>query len=285
MMTTKPITYISFALGPKVGANDVVVGVRVVPNGKDGNEVYGRTLNPGEPDSGDSITLQGNEELVLPPGSVKVTLEDIDRYAEPEPDGYATVTNTVWTWLQVPPLPDEAFFHYLLAASRRLDRAHGLWVSALGGLGACPGEPFIKTRARLFNTLGDVDLMCVSLNRAIRMIKGAHAKFSTKTAVPSEVDTVQEPLLAIRDAFEHIDERAMGKARHEGLADAMSIFNQGDLVTSGILRYAGHSLDLRADVNPALLAARKFILDVVAEAGTAKTYNGEPIRFGPIKCD
>ena len=42
-MTAQPITYISIALGPKVGANDAIVGVRVVPDGRVGNEVYGVT--------------------------------------------------------------------------------------------------------------------------------------------------------------------------------------------------------------------------------------------------
>ena len=283
-MATKPITYIGLHFGPNLGANDAIVGVRVVPDGRNGNEVYGRTLNAGELDTGEGITLEAGEKLVFPAGSVKVTLQDIDRYADPELDGYAALANTVWTWLQVPPRPDEAFLHYLLAASRRLDRAHALCVSALRELGDRTDEPFIRTRVRLFNAIGNAESMCIALNRAIGMIKDAHAKFSVTTTVPSEVEAVQDAVQAIRDAFEHIDERAFGGARRETPLEAMSIFNQADLVTSGILRYAGHSLDLKVQVIPALIAARKFIYNVLAEAGTTKTIN-TPIESGPVKDD
>ena len=271
--TAKTITHIGVHLGPDINGNDAVVGVRVVPNGRNSNKVYGRTLNFGEPDSDESIRLEVGEKLVFPPGSVSVTLQDVDRYADPEPDGYTTVANTVWTWLQIPPLRNKAFFNYLLATSRRLDTAHTLCVSVLQEIGNYPSnEPFIKTRARIFKALGHAELMCIAFNRAIKMIENAHDKVSATTTVPNEVNTVQKAVLAIRNAFEHIDERAMGNARQEVPADAMSIFNQADLI-SGVLRYANHSLDLKAEVIPALIVARKFIFDVVAEAGNTKTIN------------
>ena len=269
-MTIDSITYIGIHLSSNSGANDAIIRVRVVPDGKKGNEVYGRTLNIGERDSGQSITLGEDETLVFPQGSVKVTLQDVDQYAHRAKDGYAAVANTVWTWLNIPPHPKENFFNYLLAAARRLDMAYALCVRALYELGNRADEPFMETRIRVFNALGHAELMCIAFNRVISMIKDARAKFSATTAVPCEVDNILGAITAIRDAFEHIDERAMGKARQEGAADAMSIFNQGDLVASNVLRYANHSLDLRAEVIPTLVAARKFIVDVIAEAGSSK---------------
>ena len=283
-MIEKPITYISLNLGPNVGANDTVVGVRVVPDGRNGNEVYGRTLNAGEPDSGEGIVLEAGEKLVFPSGSVTVTLEDVDRYADPELDGYSALSNTVWTWLQIPPSSSQGFFLYMLAASRRLDRAYALCVGALRELDDRPDEPFIKTRARIFGALGNAESMCIALNRAIVMIQDAHAKFSVKTDVPGEVKELQDAVLAIRNAFEHIDERAFGCARLESVEEAMSIFNQSDLVATGTLRYAGHTLNLRTQVLPALVAARKFIYDVLAEAKSTKTVT-VPIEFGPFEDD
>ena len=60
-MPVKPITYISLNLGPNVGATDFIVGVRVVPDGRSGNEVYGRTLDTGETDNGEGILLNVGE--------------------------------------------------------------------------------------------------------------------------------------------------------------------------------------------------------------------------------
>ena len=97
-------------------------------------------------------------------------------------------------------------------------------------------------------------------------------------AVPSQIDTIERAVLAIRDAFEHIDERAVGRARNEDAGDAMSVFDQSDFFVSGVLRYAGHSLDIRAQVLPALIAGRRFIVEAATKAGLRKTTN-EPIQW------
>ena len=123
--------------------------------------------------------------------------------------------------------------------------------------------------------------MCIALNRAITMMKNARTRFPVTTSVPSDVDRIQEALQSIRDAFEHIDERAFGNARREESTDAMSIFDQADLISDGILRYGSYSLNLQAQVTPVLIAARKFIYDVIAESGITKTIN-TTVEFGPV---
>ena len=269
-----PVTYISINLGPQVGVNDFLVGLRVVPAGREGNRVYGRTLNHGEPDSGEGISLKVGETLEFPPGSVSVTMADVDRYSEPGDDGYAPVTNTVWTWLQFPPrAQDGVFVNYLLAAARRLDSAHARCCGALNGLTKIPNDMGFRARETMFGALGEAESMCVALNRAIRMMVQAHETFSTSAQVPQEVEAIKECVLAIRNAFEHIDERAVGKSRRESRRDAMSVFDQTDFFTSGVLRYAKHSLDIRDEVLPAVIAGRRFIVEAATQAGLRKTYN------------
>ena len=280
-MTIEPITYMSFNLGAAAGIDDLfLVGIRVIPTGRDGSTVLARTLNYGELDSGEGIVLQAGERLLFPPGSLKVTIQDIDRDNTPDSNGYAAIANTVWTWFKIGPSPDQLSFNYLFAAARRLDSAHALCVSAMSEFDNPPHEPFIKSRARIYRALGNAELMCIALNRADNMIKGIATTGVVATTVPDEVDTILPALTAIRNAFEHIDERAMGNARQEQQMDALSIFDQIEFVTSGILRYANYSLDLRSQVIPALIASRKFIFDVAIEkAGRAKTVN-VPIDFG-----
>ena len=276
-MTFQPITYMSFNLGSDADVDSqLMVGIRVIPTGRDGSTVLARTLNYGELDSGEGIVLQPGERLLFPPGSVKVTIQDIDRGNTPDLDGYAVIANTVWTWLQIGPSPDQSSFNYLFAAARRLDSAHALCASTISEFDNPPDELFIKSRARAFRALGNAELMCIALNRADKMIKDIAAKWSLSTTVPDEVGTILPALTAIRNAFEHIDERAMDNAGHEH----PSIFDQIEFVTSGILRYADFSLDLRSQVIPALIASRKFIFDVAIEkGGRAKTVN-QPIDFG-----
>ena len=280
----KPITYFSLNLGPSVGATDFMVGIRVVPDGRNGNEVYGRALNTGEPDNGEGILLNVGDTLVYPEGSLRVTLEDVDKYAQVQPNGYAPITNTVWTWLQIPPHQSEAFSHYMLATARRLDQAHALCVQVLDVLASLPEEHGIPMRTRVFNALANSESMCLALSRAIRMIRNAADKFNVTTPVHPDLLSVEEPATAIRDAFEHMDERALGIARRETPTDALSIFNQGDLVSGRALRYAGYSLSLTLDVLPNLVKARQFLYDAIAEPGNTKTMN-QRLEHGPVTED
>ena len=278
-LTTEPITHLSLNIGS--GEDELLlVGIRVIPAGRDGSTVLARTLNHGEPDSGEGIVLQPGERLLFPPGSIKATVQDIDRVNTPDSYGYAVIANTVWTWLQIGPSPDPKFFEYLFAAARRLDSAHALCVSVMSEFGNNANWLSIKSRERVFRALGNAELMCIALNRADMMIKDIVAMWPVATTLPDEVDTILPALSAIRNAFEHIDERAMGRARHEHETDAVSIFNQIEFVTSGILRYANYSPDLRSQVIPALIASRTFIFGVATErGGSAKTVN-VPIDFG-----
>ena len=276
-----PIRYMSISIGPNVSANDTLIAVRVVPAGREGNNVIGKTLNYGEPDSGDAITIRSGEKLLFPVGNMKITIQDIDRENSPESDGYAAVSNTIWTWLQVGPSPDLELFRFLVAAARRLDAAHDLCVNAFNNLGSRPGEPVIKTRARIFKALGYAELMCVALNRAIRMIKAIPSKFSISVAKPQTVDAIFPALKDIRDALEHIEERAFAivNARGDQHPDALTIFDQDDFFSHAVLRYANHSLDIRADVVPVLITSRQFIFQIAVEkAGAAKTIN-KPLEF------
>ncbi len=93
----------------------------------------------------------------------------------------------------------------------------------------------------MFDALGDAESMCVALNRAISMIAQAPSTISAPADVPQEVSEIEHAVLAIRNAFEHIDERAVGKARRENASDAVSVFDQSDFFSSGVLHYAGHT--------------------------------------------
>lgn len=293
-MAIEEIAYISLNLSQHVGANDTIVGVRIVPTWREGNVVYARSLNAGEEDTGERINLEVGDKLVCPPGSIKVKLEDLDRYAELEPDGYAVITNTVWTWLHLPPGPDESFFNFMLTISRRLDEAHALCASALRDLGDRPDEPFIRTRSRIFDALGKAELMCISLSLVIELLNVMPSRLSLSTPVPEEINEMSHTVRVMRNAFLHLSSlapggylleerpsRAVAVVEHAG-DDATAILEQGNLISHGILKYADYSLDLRHQVVPALVAVRRFIYDAISEAGDTKTYNGT-IEMGPFE--
>ncbi len=58
----------------------------------------------------------------------------------------------------------------------------------------------------------------------------------------------------------------------------MTVFDQSDFFASGVLRYAGHSLDIRGEVIPAVIAGRRFVVDAATRAGFRKIINA-PIEW------
>ena len=60
--------------------------------------------------------------------------------------------------------------------------------------------------------------------------------------MPEKIDSVRKTLRRLRNALEHIDDRAMGEAK-DGTADsAMSIFIQPHFADKGVLTYAGEGV-------------------------------------------
>ena len=268
------------SLTPNVGANDALVGVRVLPAGRAGHRVLGRTLADGEHDSGEPVAFYPyrGEELHFPPGSIRISLRDLERGNEPGGDGYAPVSNTLWTWLTFGAPADPALFRFLFAAARRLDTAHSLCGDVLAALTE-QNEPFIKARRRLFAALGLAETMCVALGRAIEMLRSVPSHLAVALTLPESVSAVLPALREIRNAFEHIEDRALGNVHGKPHADALSIFDQRDLISRGVLRYGPHSLDLHAEVLPMLVEARRLVLNAAIEtAGAARTLN-RPISF------
>jgi len=282
--TGQELKIISIHLGAEVNASNCLARIRVVPDRRVGNLVYGRSIRPDEPDNGQGIPIFDEMSLSFPVGSIRFTITDVECHSEPKAGGYAPVANVVWTWLALPPKTDQkVFIEYLLAASRRLDEGHAHCQRALSHLNRLqemgststnrkwiPPAVAFRTRESAAEAWGAAESMCVSLARVVRMIADAQQTIGTTIAVPDEVARIASAAFAIRHAVEHIDERAAGRAHRESPDIAVSIFDQTDLFAAGVLRYAGHALDIHQDVLPAFLAGRRFILEAATMHGATK---------------
>ena len=293
----RELKIISIHLGPEVNGTNCLARIRVVPDRRDGNLVYGRSLRPGEPDSSQGIPIFDEMSLTFPVGSIRLTIADVECHSEVEADGYAPVANVVWTWLALPPKADQqVFVEYLIAASRRLDEGYTHCQRALSHLNRLrevnstsanrkwiPPQIAFRVRQSAAEAWGAAESMCVSLARVVSMISNAQRAIGTTTAIPEEIDRIEGAACAIRHAVEHIDERASGRAHRESPDVAVSIFDQTDLFATGVLRYGDHALDIRQDVVPALLAGRQFILEAAALHGATKTLPSPLYMPAPIE--
>jgi hypothetical protein len=284
------VRFVSLNMTPEIGSNDCLVAVRIVPDGRDGSEVYGRTLKAGEVDPEIPVIFDpdAGEELHLRPGSVQITIQDVDRMAKSGPDGYATITNTVWTWLSIGAPTAPTLFRFLLSASRRLDTAHSLYTQVELALGSLSGS-YPHQREQAFAALGFSELLCVALGRAIEMFQQIPTKFSVDLQLPATINGKARALREIRNAFEHIEDRALGKVRGKTDADALSIFDQRDLFSRGVLTYASHSLSLHSEVLPMLVHARRTAFETAVQvSGPAVILNAglawPAVRRGIVGC-
>ena len=252
--------------GDKSGEGNFLIGRRLVPDGREGNVVYARTLRRGEEDTGESVHVGPGERLEIRPGGFVIDSQDIDEYFNPiGVGGYRPVANTVWTWHQFAK-EEPGFFLFFFALARRTDAAHALWVYAIEARDEARKGAGILHRQAHFNALAAAEVAIIALGRCYRMVRILVEKYCPGLDLPDGVTKTDDAVLEMRNAFEHIDERAEAKVgRAELDADALTIFNQPDFVSASILRYKSFELNFESDVISALIDCRGLIMDAIEE--------------------
>ncbi len=240
---------------------------RLVLDGVEGDTVYIRTLRYGEVDNGQGVQVPAGYKVAMRAGALVVNVNQIDDLSQSGLGGYAPVANTVWTWYQFGQHP-ENFLHFMFSFARRLDTGHALWASAIEERDRAKELPGIEARVGFISALATAEVAVVALHRAIRMAHSLVKKYRPDLDVPESADSVLEPLKEIRDAFEHIDERAESRSGQRGKfdPDALTIFDQPAFFSSGILTYKEVELDFDCDVLSALLDCRGLVMEAMSNS-------------------
>ena len=93
-------------------------------------------------------------------------------------------------------------------------------------------------------------------------------KYCPALQVPDSVKKTSKAVLEMRNAFEHIDERAEGMVgKGKADADALTIFHQPDFVQSAVLRYRNYELSFESEVIAALIDCRELVMNAIEERG------------------
>jgi hypothetical protein len=272
---------ISVNLTSEVGVDDSLITVRVVPDGREGSVVFGRGLQPGEKDDGAPIVLNVGDRLEFRPNSILISIQDIDRHATAGPDGHAPITNTIWTWLNIGNPTGPQLFQYLLAAARRLDGTHDL-LSQISSIMTGLDAGFLGIRAQVFRAVSLVEILMVGLGRSIDMLDSLQQHFAITSPLPRSIDSKKNSVRQIRNAFEHIEDRALGQVHGKPHPDALTVFQQRDFITHGKVTYASHSLDLRTELPQMLVDARNYIYSVAIEVASPARAMAPGLEFPPI---
>jgi len=201
-------------------------------------------------------------------GDLVLELEWIDQMFPPDEDGYAPLTNTIWTWMTIGPVPGaETLTRYLLAAARRLDAAQRSFRRIREQFDAFDSaRPGPHTRIAVFEIVGNVETTVIALSRAIDMALQVGELAPIATPVPTSLVTVAPALTKIRNAYEHIEDRAQGNVnRKPDPQQALTIFDWTTLFDEGAITYAGERLEL--STVPGLLVDTREFLKVAASEG------------------
>ena len=99
----------------------------------------------------------------------------------------------------------------------------------------------------------------------MNMLLKFNGVFPLSLEIPDSLRKMEPIIKDMRDAFEHIDERAQGKINQRGKmdAEALTIFDQPDFIGSSVLHYRGEQLHFYEDVLGALLSCRGLVLKVI----------------------
>ena len=237
---------------------------RIVPVRREGNKVFVRTLRQGEEDAGEAVNVRAGDRVIFEPGALSIDSRQIDDQSTEGLGGYAPVANTVWTWYRI--VGEEVgFFVFFFALARRVDAAHALWALAIQERERAKEEGAIPRRTGFLNALASAEVAIIALHRGFAMVYSLVDRFELDVPVPQGVRKIREAVWEMRNAFEHIDERAEGRIGRSKEFDpeALTIFDQPDFIDSSLLSYKEYSLNFEEEVLSALLECREFIMDAI----------------------
>lgn len=262
LVLTQRVEAIGISLTPEAGRrDDLLTSLRIVPDGRDGSTVYGRTLRYGEHDTGEAVHLRPGDTFSLRPDALMLELEAIDeQMAVSFDDGYKTLTNTVWTWLAIGADRSEENARFLLAAARRLDACYRMISIVRVKLRELENtEDAIPQRNLVYEIVGLVEMAVIAMNRALNMASELGAHLNLSVPLPTLIAEKLPALKEIRNAYEHIEDRARGLVRGKPHPDALSIFNFERLFKEQIVVYGSNELNLQVEATDLLISARHHL--------------------------
>jgi hypothetical protein len=206
---------------------------------------------------GDSLTIEA--------GQLTLELDAIDEIESQAHPGarYVPLTPALWTWFAAGN-GDPQRSRYLLAAARRLDAAarqvHE--IEMLRDRLTDQEAQAYALRRTLFALIGAVEVGVIALGRACDMVRRASDLIGSTTEVPGSVNAKWEALNAIRNAYEHIEDRALGQVQRRPHPDALTIFDQVELLTHNRVTYGPHALELGDEIPSLIVDVRAFLKKV-----------------------
>jgi hypothetical protein len=250
--------------------SDLITAMRVVPVRKEGTTIFARSLSLGEADDGRRIHVRPGDSITFEAGAIKAELDAIDAREQATESGHVPLSPVLAAWFHIGRENwDDSLVRYALAAARRLDMANELLIRAKEverSINASPDMPGPDLRRSMFAMLGLIELAMISLGRALLMIRKLPKTFNLNVTIPEAVEAAYPAVNDIRNAYEHIEDRALGTVHGSPSEAALTIFDYERLLREDIISYGGHELDLAGQVPTVITEARAALKQMVGTA-------------------
>lgn len=190
-------------------------------------------------------------------------------------DGYRPVAEAMWRFAQFGAAPTPPEGRYVLSAARRLDAAHGAIERVRDRIERFVDreEQFvgsIEWHRHVFAVIGDAEVAIITLHRAVDMAAKCPKELRLALGFPGFSASKRGALSELRDAYEHIDERALARARRKNqpvpIGVQLSTFDLArSLVVEKKFVYGPHSLGLHDEATKVMIETRDFLAAVWGE--------------------
>lgn len=261
LFVMKALSHMSMNTNPEVGdVSGLLFGVRIVEVRREPGKVFARVLRRGEIDTGARVHVGPDESLTFELGFV-AELDHIDDLQEATESGHVPITPVLATWFSIGS-PDPGTVRYLLAAGRRLDTANQrlIEIEHCRTMLTREGIAGPEIRTNFFELLGAVESAIIALGRVVDMVTRANELIGCPVAVPDSIAAAAPAVTAIRNAYEHIEDRAVGRVQHRPHPDALTIFDYQRLISEDVIVYGTETLSLTTTVPGLLTTARQFLM-------------------------
>ncbi len=262
------ISHLSLNTSDTVGdSTGLLFGLRVVEERRDEDTVYARTLRRGEPDDGRRVHVHPGQQVRFDEGSIVAELDHIDDLQVETSSGFVPLTPVLLTWFSIGDQHAPEAVRYLLAAARRLDSVNYRLIDieevmALVNRGDLAGPAL---RSNIVRLISDVESAMIALGRTVDMVTRCGELLGSRVGVPPLIQRHSAAVAAVRNAYEHIEDRALGRVRQKPHPNALSIFDYARLLGSDEVVYDGHVLNIETDVPEIMASVRHFLKAVAAD--------------------
>ncbi|MFC4945664.1 hypothetical protein [Pseudonocardia sp. GCM10023141] len=250
-------------------SDEMILAKRIVPVRREPGHVFVRTLAHGEADDGRRVHVRPGDDVTIEPGALSVEIAALDAHEAAMSEGarYVPLTPMLGSWFAIGS-HDQDKARYLSAAARRLDAARTL-LDRVEELRSSLEDPSTLTAAKrrrvALDLIRTVEITIVTVGRVSHMIDKAAKIAKIPTPVSPVITSSHAAIKEIRDAYEHIEERAVGKSFGKVDPSALQIFDYQDLILHDKISYGVHVLDLKQELPGFIDAARNFIVDAAGD--------------------